>query len=238
MIYTNSVAQACYDAAAEHYAKSNAHSVLNAYYERPATLSLLPNVNNKDVLDAGCGPGNLAEKLLDQGAKLTCVDVSEKMIEVVKRRLGDRVQAFQANLADPLTSFRDKSFDIVVSSLTMHYIENWYPVFEEYFRILRSGGVMVFSTHHPIGDYRVSPSKRYHDIELIEEIWTISGEQFQMRFFRRSFSQIIMPPIKAGFLIDTIAEPLPSPETKKTHPDWYTKLMLRPEFLFLRIQKV
>jgi hypothetical protein len=33
----------------------------NAYYERPATLSLLPDVAGLNVLDAGCGPGAYSE---------------------------------------------------------------------------------------------------------------------------------------------------------------------------------
>jgi len=53
------IALDAYESLAEAYAavvKTKAH---NAYYERPATLSLLPDVKNKRVLDAGCGPRHL-----------------------------------------------------------------------------------------------------------------------------------------------------------------------------------
>jgi hypothetical protein len=46
-----------YDELAEAYAARVETKPHNAYYERPATLSLLPDVKGKRVLDAGCGPG-------------------------------------------------------------------------------------------------------------------------------------------------------------------------------------
>ena len=49
------IAQAAYDEMAEAYAARIETKPHNAYYERPATLSLLPDVRGKRVLDAGCG---------------------------------------------------------------------------------------------------------------------------------------------------------------------------------------
>lgn len=53
-----------YDALAEAYAARADTKPHNAYYERPATLSLLPDVVGKRVLDAGCGPGIYTEWLV------------------------------------------------------------------------------------------------------------------------------------------------------------------------------
>ncbi|MBZ0289063.1 MAG: methyltransferase domain-containing protein, partial [Anaerolineae bacterium] len=55
------------------YAETKPH---NAYYDRPATLSLLPDVAGKRVLDAGCGPGIYAEWLVDHGAQVVAFDVT------------------------------------------------------------------------------------------------------------------------------------------------------------------
>jgi 2-polyprenyl-3-methyl-5-hydroxy-6-metoxy-1,4-benzoquinol methylase len=64
------VALDAYDALAESYAALVDTKPHNAYYERPATLSLLPDVRGKRVLDAGCGPGVYSEWLASRGLRL------------------------------------------------------------------------------------------------------------------------------------------------------------------------
>lgn len=56
-----------YERLADAYAARIDTKAHNAYYERPATLSLLPAVEGKRVLDAGCGPGVYAEWLVNWG---------------------------------------------------------------------------------------------------------------------------------------------------------------------------
>src|SRR5688572_20852553 len=84
----------------------------NAYYERPATLSLLPDVAGKDVLDAGCGPGVYSEWLVEHGARVTGIDASAKMIELAKQRLQGRAEIHEADLSRPLDFLEDGSFDL------------------------------------------------------------------------------------------------------------------------------
>jgi 2-polyprenyl-3-methyl-5-hydroxy-6-metoxy-1,4-benzoquinol methylase len=50
-----------------------------------ATLSLLPDVNSRRVLDAGCGPGFYSEWLIEHGAEVVAVDAGLKMIELAKK---------------------------------------------------------------------------------------------------------------------------------------------------------
>lgn len=52
------IALDAYEALAERYAALVDSKAENAYCERPATLSLLPDIEGKRVLDAGCGPGS------------------------------------------------------------------------------------------------------------------------------------------------------------------------------------
>ena len=52
-----------YDAMAVEYAADNAGGAYNAFYERPATISLLGDVQGCHVLDAGCGSGELTRFL-------------------------------------------------------------------------------------------------------------------------------------------------------------------------------
>ena len=86
------IALDAYNTLADAYASVVDTKPHNAYYERPATLSLLPDVNAKIVLDAGCGPGVYSEWLVDHGAKVTGVDASPPMVELAKRRLAGRAE--------------------------------------------------------------------------------------------------------------------------------------------------
>jgi 2-polyprenyl-3-methyl-5-hydroxy-6-metoxy-1,4-benzoquinol methylase len=63
------IALDAYETLAEAYASVIDTKPHNAYYERPATLSLLPEVRGKRVLDAACGPGVYAEWLLSRGRR-------------------------------------------------------------------------------------------------------------------------------------------------------------------------
>ena len=60
-----------YDEVAEKYAEDTDINAFNASYERPAMLSLLPDVKGMSVLDAGCGSGFYTEWLVSHGAHLS-----------------------------------------------------------------------------------------------------------------------------------------------------------------------
>jgi ubiquinone/menaquinone biosynthesis C-methylase UbiE len=55
------LAYEAYQILADDYSRLIDTKPHNAYYERPATLALLPNVKGMQVLDAGCGPGAYAD---------------------------------------------------------------------------------------------------------------------------------------------------------------------------------
>ncbi|HYV13585.1 MAG TPA: class I SAM-dependent methyltransferase [Pyrinomonadaceae bacterium] len=128
------IALDAYETLAEAYASVTDTKPHNAYYERPATLSLLPDVKGKRVLDAACGPGVYSEWLLSHGAEVVALDASPKMVELAKRRVGESVDVRQADLNKLLTFLEDATFDVVLSSLTMEYIEDWHSTFNEWLK--------------------------------------------------------------------------------------------------------
>ncbi|MFX1566707.1 MAG: class I SAM-dependent methyltransferase, partial [Promethearchaeota archaeon] len=143
------IALDAYETMAEEYNARIETKAYNAYIERPSTLSLLPDLKEKHVLDAGCGPGFYAEILLERGAKVTAIDISPKMIEFAKQRVGTRATLRLTNLEEPLDFLNDKSVDVVFSSLVLDYIKNWPPLFSEFSRILKDDGYLIFSIEHP-----------------------------------------------------------------------------------------
>jgi ubiquinone/menaquinone biosynthesis C-methylase UbiE len=144
------VSREAYEKLADSYSARAPTKPHNAYYERPATLSLLGDVGGKRVLDAGCGPGIYAEELVGRGAEVVGFDASGRMVELAKERLRGRAEISHANLEEPLGWLEDASFDLVVSALAMDYVEDWGAPLSEFHRVLKPGGKLVFSVEHPI----------------------------------------------------------------------------------------
>jgi SAM-dependent methyltransferase len=227
-----------YEAFAEAYltrTDSNSH---NAYYERPAMFSLLSNVKSKRVLDAGCAGGAYSEWLVNHSADVVAIDISTMMVQLTKQRLKNRGQVFQADLSKPLTFLNDNSFDIVLSSLTLHYLRDWEGVLKEFHRILLPGGLLLFSTHHPFMDFQFFEQGDYFATELLEDSWQGYGNTpVRVRFYRRPLSAMTNVLTNAGFVIKQIVEPRPTEECKRLYPKDYEKLSTKPWFLIILAQK-
>jgi SAM-dependent methyltransferase len=166
------VAQDAYDELAEAYAAMVDTKPHNAYYERPATLSLLPDVIGKRVLDAGCGPGAYAEWLVAHGANVLAIDANPKMVRLARERIGDKAEVRLANLEAPLDFLAEASFDVIVCPLVMDYVKDWESAFGEFHRILKPGGCLVFSMEHPYAKYDDHrETSNYFEVELVEYTW-------------------------------------------------------------------
>jgi SAM-dependent methyltransferase len=235
---TKPIAQAAYDELADAYAALIDTKPHNAYYERPATLSLLPEVNGKRVLDAGCGPGIYADWLLEHGAIVVALDANAKMVRLARKRLGERAQVVQANLETPLDFLESASFDIVLCPLVMDYIKNWEATFSEFWRVLCSGGILIFSLEHPYAKFDSHrDTSNYHQVELVKYTWRGFGIPVDMPSYRCPVGEVINPLLRAGFILEQILEPLPTPEFKQYAPDDYDQLMREPGFMVVKARK-
>jgi ubiquinone/menaquinone biosynthesis C-methylase UbiE len=210
----------------------NAH---NALYERPATLSLIPDVKGQTVLDAGCGPGAYTEWLLERGAIVTAVDYSEEMLSYVKKRVGNKARLFRANMNEQLGFLKDEEFDLIVSSMVLHYLRDWRTVFSEFNRVLKMNGELIFSTHHPFMDYQIHSEGNYHETEIVEDEWPAFG--IKMTFYRRPLSQVFGILKETDFRFAELLEPKPLKECKELFPDSYKTLSTKPWFICFKAIK-
>ncbi len=237
IVNKDSVSFNSYEEMAEYYFEYVDTKPYNAYYERPATLSLLPDVKGKKVLDAGCAAGWYTKWLLEKGADVVALDFSPNMIEMTKKRVGDKAEIIRADLNDPLNFIKDSSIDVVLSSLTLHYIKNWDVVMSEFNRILKEHGQLVFSVNHPFMDFAVSNKENYFLTELYEEKWKTNNGKVKVEFYRRPLSKIITSVIDSGFVIEKLLEPMPTEQFRIEKPNAYDILTKKPGFLFIRAKK-
>lgn len=233
-----------YDKLAGDYERHvDSQSGHNAYYERPAMIHLLPaNMEQMTVLDAGCAAGWYTEQFLKRGARVTAVDLSPAMVEACKRRVGNEATVFACDITEDLP-FEDEAFDLIVSSLTLHYIEDWAPTFREFQRVLKPGGSLIYSVHHPFMDVKHFDRQDYFARELLTEVWNKpESGPVEVSFYRRPIQEIINV-TSSRFRIDQLIEPQPSladkdnPEAKEWMAKWYDRLMMNPHFLIVKALK-
>jgi ubiquinone/menaquinone biosynthesis C-methylase UbiE len=211
----------------------------NNLYERPNTLSKLPELKGKNVLDLGCGSGFYAEYALEHGASVTAIDISQKMINRLVQKINSpSLTIFRADMSQPMPFLTTESFDCVVCSLVIDYIKNWEPLIEEMHRVTKNGGRAVLSTHHPFSTYLYRKPKSYFDFKLIEDTWAVNSRHpFKTHYYIRPLHEVLRPIIQSEFKIISIEEPLPDERCKVISPQTYEQLLERPGFLFIVLEK-
>lgn len=219
----------------------------NVLFEIPALLSMLPDLSEKTVLDLGCGYGEHCKMFLERGAKkVVGIDISAKMLEVARKENRDpRIRYLHMAMEDigQLT----ETFDVVVSSLAFHYVEDFTGTVANIYALLNPEGVFLFSQEHPLvtchsGGNRWTKDANGEKIHMNLSNYGIEGERKTTWFvdnvaiYHRTFSHIVNTLIQSGFSIQEMAEPLPTEELLAKHPE-QRDLFHKPDFLLVKAKK-
>jgi len=118
--------------------------------EWPALRALLPELRGLNVLDLGCGFGWFCRWARQQGAAhVLAIDVSERMLARARATTQDTALTYTRADMEHL-ELPAESFDLVYSSLALHYIEHLNELLSAVHRSLAPGGRLVFSVEHPV----------------------------------------------------------------------------------------
>jgi ubiquinone/menaquinone biosynthesis C-methylase UbiE len=120
-----------------------ARRVLRGMYRRFAADAAATVPRDGAVLDIGTGPGVLLVELAKRRPDLTLtgVDLSADMVAAAVRNLGSFGERATARVGDATDlPFPDGSFDLVVSSLSLHHWDDPEAAAPELVRVLRPGG--------------------------------------------------------------------------------------------------
>jgi len=128
-----------YDLYASSYDESLLH--LNSF-EKGSLEKLLGNLKGKRVLDIGCGTGRIIQMLKEKGAEIVALDISEEMINVVRRKFPD-VECVVGD-SDKMP-FEDESFDLVLGLFWIVHLGDLRVSFDEVYRVLKKGGRFILS---------------------------------------------------------------------------------------------
>lgn len=219
----------------------------NNLFEIPALFSMMPELKGKRVLDMGCGFGEHCRRFVECGAdSVVGIDISEKMLEVAKAENNDPRITYLHMPMEEITQLQEK-FDVVVSSLALHYVEDFEGVAKNVYNLLNVGGNFVFSQENPLctcysGGDRWTRDENGNKLYLNLKNYGVEGEKEVTWFvdhvkkYHRTFSTIINTLVRAGFSVEELVEPLPTKELLERYPD-YGDLFHKPDFLLIRARK-
>lgn len=219
----------------------------NNLFEIPALFSLLPPLDGKTVLDMGCGYGGHCKKFIGAGAeKVVGIDISEKMLEVARKENSDPRISYIRMAMENIERLNEK-FDVVVSSLSLHYVEDFSGVIAKVYELLSDRGIFVFSQENPLctsysGGDRWTKDGSGKKLYLNLSNYGVEGERKTRWFvddvvkYHRTFSTIVNTLTDAGFSIEKMLEPLPSEKLLAEYPE-YADLFHKPDFLLIKAKK-
>lgn len=214
----------------------------NELMEKPTLFKLLPDLTDKKVLELGCGHGVNSKDFLDRGAKqVVGIDISTRMIAKAKAELEDpRVRYMRM----PMESMLDlgKVFDVVVSSLAIHYVEDLNHLLKNVYCVLSDEGYLVFTQEHPMVTAYTGGERWVRNLEggkLAARIdhYSLSGKRTnewldkKVVKYHRTMADILNAFVKSGFKLEEVIEPYALEED-------YRDTIHRPDFIGFKLSKL
>lgn len=207
---------------------------------------MFPDLKEKTMLDIGCGFGWHCKYAVENGAtQVVGIDLSKKMLERARIQNNDsKIEYIQCAIED--YTYPRNTFDIVISSLTLHYIESFDFVCQKVYQTLKKDGYFIFSVEHPIftangkeeweyqtdGSIKCWPIDYYFEERVIHS--NFLGEEVIK--YHKTISSYINILLQNGFTLKKLIEP--QPEEKMIEMNVAMKEELRrPMMLLISAQK-
>jgi len=210
--------------------------------EWPLLRTLLPDLRGKTFLDLGCGYGWHCRYARSQGAsRVVGVDISERMLERAHSLTAENnIEYHRAAIED--YEYTADSFDVVFSSLALHYIKDYVAVCEKVYKCLKPQGCFVMSVEHPVftalpkqdwyydenGNILHWPLDDYQNEGIRHTSWLADN----VIKYHRTLQTYINNLIDSGFCITSLVEPRPSADILLKKPEFKNECR-RPLFLLL-----
>jgi SAM-dependent methyltransferase len=229
-------------------------NLVHTYIEKPAMYALLPDLRSKSVLCVGCGTGEECAELKSRGAgEVVGIDISSTSIEYAAQHVVDVLfwQIDMDNLSE-LLALGEGQFDLIYSSLTLHYSNDLKALLDTLHKLLKPNGELLFSVGHPLrwatdvrqkGDTKsviVGYSQGKDGIEIFGDY--LSTKQFTQKLSGGPEVTYWMRPISAyfdllrnsGYELTDFKEPVPIKDARAVDEDfWKLRTKMPVDMVFL-----
>ena len=143
-------------------------------FEQGEFIPLLGALADKKILDVGAGTGRLSLPMANRGAQVTALDVSSKMLELVKKKNSKIITVVGDAESLP---FEKEAFDIVTAAFLIVHLKDPTRFFDEAYRVLKDGGILAVTNINQKDPPQVKTKSGeiiiesfYHRPEKIKEI--------------------------------------------------------------------
>jgi 2-polyprenyl-3-methyl-5-hydroxy-6-metoxy-1,4-benzoquinol methylase len=209
-------------------------------YQRNLYDSFLPEIisnslKGKKVLDAGCGTGDLSFWVSKKGATVTGIDISEKAIQIARKRMKGRFVV--SDIAD-----MKGTYDMVMCVGVLHHNKNPGKLFSKLAGLTKKGGRIVIGVYYKYGRIRHKLKRFFVHLLAGPEVKRRVETAYQL--FYRDLWKIRKNVPKLARQVDVIiadqfAHPIESSHSKSEIRKWFTdngveldKILVRKGFLW------
>lgn len=183
----------------------------------PALEGFLKGKTFTLVLDAGCGNGYWTRRLSRLSREVIGVDASREMVKIASSKTNPKnVQYTTVDIGRELP-FPNETFDLVFSNMVFHYIRNLKFLASEIFRVLKPGGILIFSISHP--DYERSKDPTLNKIQKRTRFTTQTlGGRAKLSEYYEPFEGYKRKFLETGFTLIGLKEPAITNKIARLYP--------------------
>ncbi|WP_373430055.1 trans-aconitate 2-methyltransferase [Paenibacillus sp. GD4] len=209
----------------------------NYVIEEPVILELIGDVTGKHILDLGCGDARFGKELAKQGcAYYEGVEGSSHMVRSALQQLDPACSRIH-HASMEAWDYPARHYDLVVSRLALHYVEDLQLVLGKIRHALKADGRFVFSVQHPVLTSCVKSAEASGKrLDWIVDDYFKEGERTepwigeQVVKYHRTIEGYYQALRNAGFHIEDIRECVPRLERFRDEEEYRRRLRI-PLFL-------
>ena len=197
-----------------------------------------------DILGLACGGGQQGPIFSAAGARVTILDNSPRQLardKEVAEREELEINTVEGDMRD-LSAFPDESFDLVFNPISNCFIHEVRPIWQEAFRVLRPGGILLAGFNNPamyVFDYPKSEQGIFEvRYKLPFDARLLSEEERRYEFgddspleFSHSLDDQIGGQLEAGFILVGLYEDKQNSKLGEFIPAYIATRAIKPEFL-------
>lgn len=178
-------------------------------------LDLIPNQGNLNILELGCGYGELTSEIAQMGNNVLGIDNSYEVISKAKRKHPD----LNFKLMDAMDLLPNRKWDVIFSSMLFHTIGNHDILLNKISKALKHSGVLVC-------EFSVRGNSDAIE-NAVSEVLCAKGCEFKSPFNITTQEEFEFNLLKNGFNIDvsyTFEQRIPISTEKNGMREWILNL--------------